>query len=43
VIIEPDGSWTLRGSRWAAEFLDVELLDDPDTVISRLRDWPEAQ
>jgi hypothetical protein len=41
VIIEPDGSWTLRGHRLAAEGLDVTLLAEPDAVIAYLRRWEE--
>jgi len=42
VIIEPDGSWTLRGHRWAAEDLDLMLLQEPDAVIASLRTWEEC-
>jgi hypothetical protein len=41
VIIEPDGSWTLRGHRFAAGGLDVMLLADPDAVLASLRRWEE--
>jgi hypothetical protein len=41
VIIEPDGSCTLRGDNGGAEFLDLILLDEPDAVIASLRSWRE--
>jgi hypothetical protein len=41
VLIEPDGSWTLRGHRWAAEGLELMLLAEPDAVIGHLRRWEE--
>lgn len=39
VIIEADRSWTLRGHSWGAEYLDVDLLNEPDAVIAHLRDY----
>jgi hypothetical protein len=41
VIIEPDRSWTLRGHSWAAEYLDVDLLNEPEAVVANLRQYEE--